>query len=223
MEQGGESARRSTVDALQGCLAALREIERGLKALRYPVTEIVFSSAPNLDDLIVRIQRRTGLSFPPVLVEFWRTVGGVALVDLEAYAHVDFWREQGVATEYCDGLMIDACTSDWAEFVVDDYGIFKDEENRRSPSYLIELAPDGYHKDDISGGPAYGVHSGNGWRADWQGFGWCGQPASAVPGPVDFMAYLRTSVLECAGFPGLFGDSAFEPIRRSLLRNVKGF
>ena len=97
--------------------------------------------------------------------------------------------------------------------------------------YYFELAPDGYHKDNISGGMPYGVRPGKVWLPTWEHFEWSGsrrpksawRPKSAPSGLPDFLGYLRTAVLECAGFPGLFGDDAFEPLRLQLLARVKAF
>ena len=37
------------------------------------------------------------------------------------------------------------------------------------------------------------------------------------------MSYLRTALLECGGFPGLFGSAEFEPIRLQLTRDLPIF
>ena len=91
--------------------------------------------------------------------------------------------------------------------------------------YLLSLAPDGYHKDDISGGAPYSIAVGGGWLAPWQNFAWTGarRPVSSPPDPCDLLGYLRTSLLECAGFPALLGAPSFEPIRERLLRNLEVF
>jgi hypothetical protein len=49
------------------------------------------------------------------------------------------------------------------------------------------------------------------------------RPRSALRERLDFVSYLRTAVLECAGFPGLLGDRAFEEIRPALLENLPLF
>lgn len=218
---GGAAAQADAVDAFRGCAAALREISRELGELRYPVADIVVPSAVPLDALVRDAERRANLQLPPVLVEFWRTVGGVSFVDVAEYAHMAFWDDIGVEREYCDGVMVDACTPEWVDFFVDDVVDQQSESADEAP--LILLSPDGYHKDNISGGEAYGIAAGGGWFATWENFDWVERPASAPTEPIDFLGYLRTAVLECAGFPGLFGDAAFEPIRQRLLRNVHLF
>ncbi len=221
---GDTSARRAIRDALQGCAEALQRIAEGLKQLRYPVEDMLTPCPAELDELVEETQGRTGRQLPPVLVEFWRTVGGVALVDLDGYAHVDFWEERGVSAEYCDGLLVEACTHDWVEYIVGEHEQLEaDAEFREPDSFIFLLSPDGYHKDDISGGLPYGLRPGSSWQPTWENFHWATRPASAGSGAVDFMGYLRTAVLECAGFPGLLGDASFEPVRQALLKDVKGF
>ncbi|UXI66133.1 hypothetical protein [Tahibacter amnicola] len=199
---------------------AARTIARELAALRYPVREVVVPSASDLDVLVRGVEDRTRIVVPSVLVTFWRSVGGLMFVDLDNYAHVDFWNRIGVSREYCDGVMVAACTREWMNVCVDD--IVDAEESDASPT-LISLSPDGYHKDNISGGVPYGIGIGEAWLAPWQNFAWCERPVSVLPGAIDLVGYLRTAILECAGFPGLYGDPAFEPIRRHLLRNVRAF
>jgi hypothetical protein len=46
---------------------------------------------------------------------------------------------------------------------------------------------------------------------------------SAPEGPPTFVEYLRTSILECAGFPGFFGVPEFEPVRLELLDGLPYF
>ena len=223
-EAGDTSARRATLDALQGCAEALRRIAEGLRQLDYPVADMLTPCPAELDELVEETRVRTGHQLPPVLVEFWRTVGGVALVDLGDYAHVDFWEKRGVGAEYCDGLMVEACTRDWVEYIVGEHEELEaDAEFREAGSFILLLSPDGYHKDNISGGLPYGLRPGSGWQPTWENFRWTTRPASADCDGVDFMGYLRTAVLECAGFPGLLGDASFEPVRQSLLKDVKGF
>ena len=81
-----------------------------------------------------------------------------------------------------------------------------------------------HHKDDISGGDSYGVKDGA-WLPPLMNFEWSGRirPLSATNSKVDLMAYLRTSILECAGFPGLLGNKAFEPIRVRLIESLPVF
>lgn len=217
---GGDLALASAADAFAGCISAVNTIVRELAALRYPVGEIVVPSGPDLDVLVHELEHRAGIVVPPVLVKFWRSIGGLSFVDLDDYAHVDFWKGVGVSREFCDGVVVDACTPEWVNYCIVDVS---DAKESGDGTVLIPLSPDGYHKDDISGGASYGVAIGDSWLATWQNFEWRERPSSTPSEPVDFVGYLRTAILECAGFPGLYGDPAFEPIRQRLLRDVRAF
>ena len=111
----------------------------------------------------------------------------------------------------------------WFEYTVDDFSNYADDGDEAS--FLYTLAPDGYHKDDISGGPPYAVGRGSDWAPKWENFNWSGyrRPDTAVPDPPDFVSYLRTAVLECGGFPGFFGHHRFEAIRRDLVLDMRPF
>ncbi len=193
--------------------------------LGYPVTKFLLSCPADLDERVARIEAQTSVPVPQLIYEFWRIVGGIALVDLRQYTHVAFWDDLGIkgANEFCDGVYVDACDDDWLEYTVDDYSNYAD--GSEEASFLYTLAPDGYHKDDISGGPPYAVGSGPGWAPTWENFDWSGyrRPDTAVPGPPDFVSYLRTAILECAGFPGFFGHPRFEGIRQDILRHLEAF
>jgi hypothetical protein len=223
LDSGAPVALESTIEALHGCSLALRQIGEELAHLGYPVTDVILPSDSDLASVVERIERKTRQRIPAVLVEFWKIVGGVSFVDLDAYAHVDFWGDVGVEAEYCDGLRVDACTSEWADYIIDDYGDREEQGELDEYPFIFDLSPDGYHKDDISGGSPYGIRSGNDWLPTFEDFNWGRRPLSAMPGPPDFLGYLRSAVLECAGFPGLFGDRAFEPIRERLLRGIQLF
>jgi hypothetical protein len=71
----------------------------------------------------------------------------------------------------------------------------------------------------------YGVFLGVSWRPIWQNFEWKGlkHPITALTNPPDFLSYLRTTILECAGFPAFLGVPAFDPIKKRLLQDVPVF
>ncbi|MBA3404912.1 MAG: hypothetical protein H0U13_09560 [Gemmatimonadaceae bacterium] len=160
---------------------------------------------------------------PPALASLWRIVGGVSLIDLKTYAHVEFWESSGVfeEPEYCNGVHIDACDDELVESVINDF----DDSSKDDEPFLLPIAPDGYHKDNISGGLPYGMALQSNWLAPLENFEWTGmqRPVAAPDGPCDLLSYLRCSLLECAGFPGFYGLSAFVPFRRELLRGVPVF
>lgn len=225
---GGSTAERAAQESLTGMCESLRVLAANLAAIGYPTVAGRAQPTSLVAERVRRIEGFVGGAIPPVLSMFWRVVGGLSLVDLEAYRHVDFWKAQGLRSrEYCDGVHIDGCTEEWAEFLCDDFTDWAmDEESLPSArrSFVLTLSPDGYHKDRISGG-AYGVRLGSDWLARWENFTWSGprRPRSAPPEPCDLLGYLRTAILECAGFPGLFGIPQFEEIRGRLLRGVPGF
>jgi hypothetical protein len=118
---------------------------------------------------------------PLSLIAFWQEVGAVDLVGMHpSWPH-------GL-----DPLVVDPPEGPLAELYEEDEEIF------------ISLAPDEFHKDNISGGDPYGLE---------------------LPNPaVDFMfmeerhevlfvPYLRLALLQWGGFPGLDGKGIqFEPL-----------
>lgn len=127
---------------------------------------------------------------------------------------------------FCDGLVVEPCSREWVDFICGDFRDWPENWPEATPEpFILSLSPDGYHKDNISGGASYGLFLGESWKPTWQYFEWPGarRPLSAPPGPPDFLAYLRTTVLECAGFPGLLGLPAFEAFRGRLLQGLPYF
>jgi len=174
------------------------------------------------------IETRTGLSIPKILDGFWKLVGGVSFIDLENYQHTDFWEENNISPKcgFADGLHIEACTDEWAAYICDDYADWKEYYAAdETDGFILSLSPDGYHKDNISGGSPYGVFGESTWKPIWQNFEWSGeiQPVTAISNPPDFLSYLRTTILECAGFPALLGLPEFELIKRKILKDVPVF
>jgi hypothetical protein len=163
-----------------------------------------------------------------VLLEFWERIGGISFIDLENYRHTDFWEEHQIIppSGYTDGLHIYACNDEWTCSMCSEFADWKENQSQgESEDFLFTLSPDGYHKDNISGGAPYGVFADSNWKPVWRYFEWSGplHPVTAILDPPDFLAYLRTTVLECAGFPGLLGVPAFERIKPGLLQNVPLF
>jgi hypothetical protein len=226
---GGESAQAAADAAFAGLRDALAILLDNLAGLGYPEVPGLVASAPGLDDRLRRLEAAIGGSVPPVVVRFWQSIGGISLVDLEGYRHVDFWSSRGISGPdgYCDGVYVHACSAEWVEFAVGEFIDLSQELDfpPREEPHLLSLSPDGYHKDKFSGGPSYGVNVDRGWLASWQHFAWTGlrRPVSAPSDPCDFLSYLRTAILECAGFPALLGVPSFEPVLQHLLRNVPIF
>jgi len=130
---------------------------------------------------IVRIERDVGV-LPLALKLFWRQVGSV---DLCGY-HPN-WE----GCDYPDPLVVyppSVAIQELDEFLGD-----KEERLRCNFPYLVPIAPDDYHKENVSGGMWYNVSV----------------PAVADDPPLNdewhhttFVAYLELA-LQWAGFPGL--------------------
>ena len=216
-----------TIKALEGCRRACEILAQRLKVMGYPVEDVFVPPVDTLDNQLDELEAKIG-PVPPVLRLFWQYIGGLQFVRLEDYAHVDFWDRLGVygSREYCDGLYIERGDADWLEHT---YATFEerqewDEDERQMFPFTYILAPDGFHKDDISGGSPYGLRPSTSWVAEVEDFQWPKNtaPISAAQ-PPDFLSYLRTTILECAGFPGLYGEPAFEPYRLRLLEGLEIF
>jgi hypothetical protein len=223
------TAASAAAPALEGLQRAATTLVANLRELGYPAVPGVIPPEPDLASRLRLLEATIGGAIPPTLVAFWQHVGGISLVDLDGYSHVEFWEARGILGPdgYCDGLHVDPCSASWTEFALRDFADLNEDPDLPPPEgpHLLSLAPDGYHKDNISGGMPYGIEVGGGWLAPWLNFSWTGRqrPTSAMLDPTDLLGYLRTSILECAGFPALFGVPSFEPIRERLLRNVEVF
>ena len=213
------------LESLSKCADAIPVLSENLKHIGYVWVSSERIPADVLERNVQIVETKTGLSIPKVLVGFWKLIGGVSFVDLETYQHVRFWKENKIFTRkgFADGLHIDACNDEWASFTCDDYiEWFTPDESK---DFLLSLSPDGYHKDNFSGGSPYGVFTESAWKPIWQNFEWSSEihPVTALASPPDFLSYLRTTILECAGFPALLGVSAFNPIKEKLLTGVPLF
>lgn len=225
---GGITAERAAAEAWARCGDSIAALARNLGQIGYPCTRLVQPCAPNLDQRVQEVEEAIGSAIPPVVKALWRTVGGLSLVDLGTYEHVEFWEDQGVfgPEGYCDGVYVDACTAEWADFISEELleREYSADEESEFP-FLISLSPDGYHKDNVSGGAPYGVYSGVTWVPVWENFAWSGyvRPETAPPDPPDFLAYVLTALLECAGFPALLGADGFQEVKERLLEGVPIF
>lgn len=211
-------------DALKNCLHAVELLQSRLAKMGYPVSLLVSRPKPGLSRRIERVEKHTGLEVPALLKRVWTVVGGISFVDLQDYSHVAFWDRLGIKGKrgFCDGVCIDSCTKDWVEFTIEEFDALVEDDAEEE--FFYSISPDGYHKDDISGGSSYGVRDGD-WMPTLLHFQWSGKerPFSAHRESIDLMGYLRASILECGGFPGLFGTKAFEPIRIRLIENLPAF
>jgi hypothetical protein len=228
--RAGEAQARSAAERACTTMSdAIDVLSGNLAALGYPQFPGRLPPSQGLARRIRKIESRMGGTVPPALKVFWQIVGGVSLLDFTGYAHVQFWQGRGLGGPqvFCDGLYLDACDDDWFDCMLDELderrqATAKDET---SAPFELPLAPDGLHKDNTSGGAPYALVSSDDWLAPLRNFRWSGavRPASAPGNRCDLISYLRTAILECAGFPGLFGREAFEPIRQQLLADVPVF
>lgn len=216
------------LESLLRCNDAISVLRNNLQNIGYVWVSIENVPPEFLKTNVQMIESKTGLLIPPILIEFWGIVGGVSFVDLETYKHKDFWEKHKINPKngFSDGLHIDACNQKWASFICDDYMEWREYFTPdESDGFVLSLSPDGYHKDNISGGAPYGVLTGLNWKPVWKNFAWSGvvKPVTALTSSPDFLSYLRTTILECAGFPALLGIPAFAPIKEKLLQNVPLF
>lgn len=231
------------LESLAYCREAIEMMEMILLDLDYPVSRFITPISTNtLNTLCQKIEGHTKQPIPRILYQFWKIIGGVTFLDLENYSHESFWRKKGIEgrNHFCDGFHIDACDDNWARHVIRDYDdLLYDNEVEL---FQYTLAPDGYHKASISGGGPYGVAANDSWYPAWQAFWWPGfkTPSVAaefsvmtdcailfegrrIANELDFLSYVRIALLECGGFPGLYGSKSFEPIRSLLVDKLPAF
>ena len=216
------------LESLSKCTDAIVVLSQNLRKLGYIWVSSEPIPAPELEGNIRMIEEKTGLSIPKVLVAFWKIIGGISFVDLEHYRHIGFWYKLKITAPqgFADGLHVDTCSRGWASYICEEYEDWQnDDQQDEAGQFFLSLSPDGYHKDNISGGEPYGVFAESSWKPIWQYFEWSGvvKPVTALADPPDFLSYLRTTVLECAGFPGLLGIPAFDDLRNQLLEDVPLF
>ena len=215
------------LESLSICADAIAILSENLRKIGYVWVSAESIPANELERNIQSIEAKTELSVPKILVAFWRIIGGISFVDLEHYRHASFWHKHNIIASqgFADGLHVYACNRDWTSYICDDYEEWRADQQEEAEQFLFDLSPDGYHKDNISGGEPYGVFAESAWQPIWQYFEWSGaaKPVTALADPPDFLSYLRTTVLECAGFPGLLGIPAFDKLRNELLEGVPLF
>lgn len=208
------------------CGEAVRELALRLQERGYPV-EPMLMACVDVDSAIVDVEQ-SGTSVPPALAEVWRRIGEISLVDLDRYLHTAFWEEHlgGDGQVFaCDGVVVEAPSDQgWIGYVLDLF----DEQADVHEACGFPISPDALHKDNTSGGGPYELvpDDRDPWTASLRGFSWAGpaRPTSAPPGSApDLVSYLRTAILECGGFPGLFGSPGFEPLRRDLTDRLPVF
>jgi hypothetical protein len=146
---------------------------------------------------IARIEREVGV-LPLALKLFWQRVGSVDLCG----RHPD-WH----GFEYPDPLFVyppSVAIEELDQFLAD-----KEERLQCNFPYVVPIAPDALHKEDVSGGMWYNVSVPA--VAD-------DPPLNDEPHHITFVAYLEIAV-QWAGFPGLSEGPGTWPIA-DLLRGI---
>jgi hypothetical protein len=172
---------QSRVDALGHhiCLIAARLEQLGFRFER--PREVFPGPEPDAQGAIERIEAAVG-SLPQSLKQFWLRVGSV-----DFSGHHPKWQ----GCEYRDQLIVfppSTALKELQEFLSD-----QEERLRANDPYCVPIAPDIFHKADVSGGPPYGL----------------AVPATeedpplvnALP-PVSFLEHVERA-LRYGGFPGL--------------------
>jgi hypothetical protein len=193
------------------------ELSRRLTAMDYP-SAVVREPPGDVDALLTCLEHtirefvEPGTAFvPPALAEFWRIVGSISFVEFSdhgaGYSHCRFWEDRGIwgPEGFSDALHIDDISQEWIDMVRADFEAEREWRSENPGSdvpagdggYVLALSPDGYHKDNISGGPPYGVRPGPEWDPIWREFRWAGAavPMSAPEGPPTFVG---RSALSCS-------------------------
>jgi hypothetical protein len=220
-EKGGAAAENAARAALLGFKDAVAVLLQNLAAMSYPAVSGVTPPEPGLAARIAKLEATYGAKVPPALVAFWEIVGGVSLIDVEGQSHSRFWESHDLEGlhGYSDGLLVYPCD---AEMLADYLRLYDPERHGHD---TLEISPDGNIKDYSCGGEAYAMAMGGDWLTPIEEFAWPEEyhPESAAEGPCDLISYLRTTVLECAGFPAFLPLEDFEPFRAKLLKNVPLF
>jgi hypothetical protein len=206
---------------LRGCRESVEQLGARLTSHAYPVRTFLRPSVADLDKRLDALERHTQVPVPGILRAFWRIVGGITLVELGEYQHASYWSKHGLK-RLSDGVWVYACDNDWLEYMHQEFEILVEDGDEEGFRYT--LAPDSYHKDNVSGGAPYEAGPGD-WAPSVENFDWTGRrrPITAPADPPDFVSYLRTAILECGGFPGFLGEDAFEEIRQELVRDLRPF
>lgn len=148
---------------------------------------------------IARIEREVG-AVPLALRLFWQRVGSVNFCG----SHAEW---QG--NEYPDPLVVyppSAAIDELEQFLAD-----REERLRCSLPFLVPVAPDALHKEDVSGGMWYNVNVPA--LAD-------DPPLNDEPHHTTLVGYLELAV-QWGGFPGLSDGPGTWPIAE-LVRGIRG-
>ena len=177
-------SRRAIDDRLDAIAASLPTLVARLRAEGFVFVrpeDVLPGTDPAVERQIRRIEKDIG-AVPYAVAEFWRRIGSADLCG----AH-PVWK----GCEYPDPLFVYPASAAIGE--LDDFLDDREEPMKIGFPYLIPIAPDDYHKEDVSGGMWYNIDC----------------PAIADDPPlnderhtVTFTEYLGIA-LRLGGFPGL--------------------
>jgi hypothetical protein len=169
----------------------IAKIARRLPALGYRFKRPSFAfpgPEPGTEDAIERIEREVG-TLPLALKIFWRRVGSADFTAHYSTSRPVEYPWAGCASP--DPLVV--CPPSVAVVELDGFLDDRDERTRCDLPYLVPIAPDDLHKDNLSGGMWYNLSV----------------PAVADDPPLNdewhrttFVSYLESAV-RWGGFPGL--------------------
>ena len=142
-----------------------------------PLEAPTVESGRHVDDLT----KKAG-SIPLSLESFWRVVGSV-----------DFIGQHLLWPEHADPIVVMPPDVSIQEFADWQHRVELDGAQEAGP-FLAVIAPDDFHKENVSGGSPYGFVLPNGaadalLEAEWHN--------------LPFISYLRIAILDWGGFPGL--------------------
>jgi hypothetical protein len=181
---------------------AIDELVRRLAARGYPF-RVEARQRPVGAKSVERLVKTSGGPVPASLVAFWQIVGGVDLAPDYDRPVPDWWPGE-VPVEMIDPLVVNQLDHLWGD--VEEWGERDKERDDADASgkHLLSIAPDRYHKMNISGGPAYSIELPDA-SAD--------TPVlylDYVEGDPLFVTYLREAV-RAGGFPGVVASGRAGP------------
>jgi hypothetical protein len=138
---------------------------------------------------------------PLSLEAFWSVVGSVDFIGRHPW-----WPEMS------DPLVVGSPEGALAE--LENWREWADEDPDGAGPFLMAIAPDALHKDNVSGGEPYGIRLPDA-AAD--------ALVRNAPGSDLFVDYLRRAILEWGGFPGLEHATEVRPELRALADGLEPF
>jgi hypothetical protein len=201
----------------------IRILAGRLEGIGFPVSPVITQPFVDVDNRIERLTKGTGVSPPEILALIWRSVGAIALTDLQNCSHDAFWARHGMGRTQSDGFHICGCDDPYIEAML---WVAENASDSNAPEpFCYCFSPDIHEKDNCSGGGGYLLAADSDWAPTCIGVRWP-QPSAtrtATNDPMDLLTYARTAILECGGFPGFMGKRNFEPIRVLLTRDLPVF